>query len=56
MTPDDNSPIARANRLLSLAQLSLLRLNIAEAELYIQEAKAIIEASAYGKKSENGAK
>ena len=52
MTPDNNSPIARANRLLSLAQLALLRLDIAEAELYIQEAKAIIEASTYAKESE----
>ena len=52
MTPDDNSPIARANRLLSLSQLALLRLNIAEAELYIQEAKAIIEASTYAKENQ----
>lgn len=52
MTPDNSSPIARANRLLSLAQLALLRLDIAEAELYIREAKAIIEASAYAKESE----
>lgn len=52
MTPDNNSPIARVNRLLSLAQLALLRLNIAEAELCIREAKAIMEASAYAKKSE----
>lgn len=52
MTPDNNSPIARANRLLSLAQLALLRLDIAEAELYNQEAKAIIEASTYAKESE----
>lgn len=50
MTPDNNSPIARANHLLSLAQLALLRLDIAEAELYIQEAKAILEASTYAKK------
>lgn len=52
MTPDNSSPIARANRLLSLAQLALLRLNVAEAELYIQEAKAILEASTYAKESE----
>ena len=52
MTPDNNSPIARANRLLSLAQLALLRLDIAEAELYIQEAKAIIEASTYAKENQ----
>lgn len=52
MTPDNNSPIARANRLLSLAQLALLRLDIAEAELYIQEAKSIIEASTYAKENE----
>ena len=52
MTPDNNSPIARANRLLSLAQLALLRLNISEAELYILEAKAILEASANVKESE----
>lgn len=52
MTPDNNSPIARANHLLSLAQLALLRLDIVEAELYIQEAKAIIEASTYTKESE----
>ena len=52
MTPDNNNPIARANRLLSLAQLALLRLDIAEAELYIQEAKAILEASTYAKESE----
>ena len=51
MTPD-NSPIARANRLLSLAQLALLRLNVEEAEMYILEAKAILEASAYAKESE----
>lgn len=51
MTPD-NSPIARANHLLSLAQLALLRLDIAEAELYIQEAKAIIEASTYAKENQ----
>ena len=56
MTPDNNSPIARANRLLSLAQLALLRLNIAEAELYVQDAKAILVASAYAKKSENRTK
>ena len=52
MTPDRTDPIARANRLLSLAQLALLRLDIVEAELYIQEAKAILEASTYAKKSE----
>lgn len=52
MTPDNNSPIARANRLLSLAQLALIRLNIAEAELYILEAKAILESSTYDKESE----
>ena len=52
MTSDNNSPIARANRLLSLAQLALLRLDIAEAELYIQEAKAIIEASTYAKENQ----
>ena len=52
MTPDNNSPIARANRLLSLAQLALLRLDIAEAELYILEAKAILEASPNVKESE----
>ena len=52
MTSDNNSPIARANHLLSLAQLSLLRLDIAEAELYIREAKAILEASTNTKKSE----
>lgn len=52
MTQDNDTPIARANRLLSLAQLSLLRLDIAEAELYIQEAKAILEASTYAKESE----
>ena len=52
MTSDNSSPIARANRLLSLAQLALLRLDIAEAELYIREAKAIIEASTYAKESE----
>ena len=52
MTPDNNSPIARANHLLSLAHLALLRLNVEEAELYIREAKAIMEASAYAKKSE----
>ena len=52
MTPDNNSPIARANHLLSLAQLALLRLDIGEAELYILEAKAIIEASARAKESE----
>ena len=51
MTPDSTDPIARANRLLSLAQLALLRLNIAEAELYIQEAKAILEASTNAKES-----
>ena len=51
MTPD-NSPIAHANRLLSLAQLALLRLDIAEAELYILEAKSILEASTYAKESE----
>ena len=51
MTPDNNTQIARANRLLSLAQLALLRLDIAEVELYIQEAKAILEASAYAKES-----
>lgn len=52
MTPDNNSPIARANRLLSLAQLALLRLDIGEAELYIQEAKAILEASTYANEIE----
>ena len=52
MTPDNNSPIARVNRLLSLAQLALLRLNISEAELYILEAKAILEAPTYAKKDE----
>lgn len=52
MTPDNNSPIARANRLLSLAQLALLRLDISEAELYIQEAKAILKSSTYAKESE----
>ena len=52
MTPDNNNPIARANRLLSLAQLALLRLDIGEAELYIQEAKAILEASTNAKESE----
>ena len=52
MTPDNNSPIARANRLLSLAQLALLRLNISEAKLYILEAKAILEASAYAKENQ----
>ena len=52
MTPDNNNPIARANHLLSLAQLSLLQLNISEAELYILEAKAIVEASTYAKESE----
>lgn len=52
MTPDNNNPIARANHLLSLAQLSLLRLDIVEAELYIREAKAIIEVSTYAKESE----
>ena len=52
MTPGNNSPIARANRLLSLAQLALLRLDIAEVELYIQEAKAIIEASTHANESE----
>lgn len=52
MTPDNNSPIARANRLLSLAQLALLRLNIEEAETYILEAKAVLEASTYAKESE----
>lgn len=52
MTPDNNSPISRANRLLSLAQLALLRLDVAEAELYIQEAKAIIEASTYVKENQ----
>ena len=51
MTPDNNNPIARANRLLSLAQLALLRLDIAEAELYIQEAKAVLEASSHAKES-----
>ena len=52
MTPDNNSPIARANRLLSLAQLALLRLNVEEAEMYILEAKAIIEASTYAKENQ----
>lgn len=52
MTPDNNNPIARANRLLSLAQLALLRLDIAEAELYIQEAKSIIEVSTYTKENQ----
>lgn len=52
MTPDNNSPIARANRLLSLAQLALLRLDIEEANAYIQEAKAILEASTHAKESE----
>ena len=52
MTPDNNSPIARANRLLSLAQLALLRLDIEEANAYILEAKAILEASTYAKESE----
>ena len=52
MTPDRTDPIARANRLLSLAQLALLRLDIEEANAYILEAKAIIEASAYAKESE----
>lgn len=52
MTPDNSSPIARANRLLSLAQIALLRLDIEEANAYIQEAKAIIEASTYAKESE----
>lgn len=52
MTPDNNSPIARANRLLSLAQLALLRLDIEEANAYIQEAKAIIEASTYAKENQ----
>ena len=52
MTPDNNSPIARANNLISLAQLALLRLNVAEAELYILEAKAILEASASSKENE----
>ena len=51
MTPD-NSPIARANRLLSLAQLALLRLDIEEASAYILEAKAIIEASTYAKENQ----
>lgn len=52
MTPDNSSPIARANRLLSLAQLALLRLDIEEAKLYILEAKSILEASTYAKESE----
>ena len=52
MTPDNNSPISRANRLLSLAQLALLRLNVEEAETYILEVKAVLEASTYAKKSE----
>lgn len=52
MTPDNNSPIARANRLLSMAQLALLRLDIGEAELYIQEAKAILEASTNAKENQ----
>ena len=52
MMPDNNSQIARANHLLSLAQLALLRLNVEEAETYIPEAKAIMEASAYAKESE----
>ena len=52
MTPDNSSPIARANRLLSLAQLALLRLDIEEANAYIQEAKAILEASTNAKESE----
>ena len=52
MTPDNTNPIARVNRLLSLAQLALLRLDIAEAELYILEAKTILEASTYAKKDE----
>lgn len=52
MTSDNSSPIARANHLLSLAQLALLRLDIEEASAYILEAKAILEASTYAKKSE----
>ena len=52
MTPDNNNPIARANRLLSLAQLALLRLNVEEAETYILEAKSILEASTYAKEDE----
>ena len=52
MTPDNNSPIARANRLLSLAQMALLRLDISEAKLYILEAKAILEAPTYANKDE----
>lgn len=52
MTSDNSSPIARANRLLSLAQLALLRLNVEEAETYILEAKSILEASTYAKEDE----
>ena len=52
MTSDNNNPIARANRLLSLAQLALLRLNVEEAETYILEAKSILEASTYAKEKQ----